>query len=494
MFRRWMLLILIVVVGLGYLPTQPVVAQSGRFDSLNKCDFKTPIPDLEVGAVVYSWGNGSGCAENLDTTFPMASVGKIFIAALLYDEVYAGHLSFDQALVFSPDYYMGGGSACLTRNDIGSSFDLGYLGNIMIMCSDNSATWMLMDLLGWQNVNTYIDNLGIDGIGIVIPYSEVDRLKLTILDNRWANVPRHLASQFIRERRTAELTPTYFGNAPSYSQNEMKAANAEYLARYSYNTATPRAIATYIARLRENVLSNDLSRSTTAQWMFNTLLLTQRGYSTQYLPGRAYVGTKNGFDTGYRAEVSITFDDFNDYVPEAMTVIVVKHRNINSASVSTRLSQGPTIDFLRSAGETIAQILYPNDDRRQIPLVQADPHISRVVANTRDKLFGCWETFTQTENAAQLYQCWQGISFVATIDSGDWMGVGVILHNLDQQDARITVIYTDPNNIPRAYQLHRFWADATAVSWFERVEERGTWRLDVYFNLRPIFSQIFVVR
>lgn len=492
--QRWMLFTLIVILGLGNLPAPPALAQGNRFDNLADCDFERPIPELEVGAVVYNWNTGAGCTESLDTAFPMASVGKIFVAATLYREIYEGRLSFDQTLTFSADYYTGGGNACLTRSNIGQTFDIGYLGNIMIMCSDNSATWMLMDLLGWQNVNNYITSLGIDGLGTIIPYSEVDRLKLTLLDSQWANVPRHLASQFIRERRTAELVPTYFNRAPSYSQSELKRANAEYVARYDYNTATPRAIATYFNRLREDIRSDDSLRATIAQWLFNTMLLTQRVYSTQYLPGRVYVGSKNGFDVGYRAEVSITLDDFEDYVPETLTVIVVKHRNIDSSSVSNRLSQGPTVDFLQLAGKTIAQVLYPNDDGTQIPLVKADPRVSRVVANTRDKLIGCWNTFTSNDNTAQLYQCWQGVSFVAAIDSGDWMGVGVVLHNLEQQDARVTIIYTDPNNIPHAYQLHRFWTDSTAVSWFEQVEARGSWRLDVYFNLQPVFSQIFIVR
>jgi len=84
-------------------------------DSLDSCRFNafTERDDLIIGAVILNLETGTGCTQNLNTTFPFASVGKLFIAGAFYREVVNGRMSFDQTMEFMADYLMDGRDACL---------------------------------------------------------------------------------------------------------------------------------------------------------------------------------------------------------------------------------------------------------------------------------------------------------------------------------------------------------------------------------------------
>ena len=168
---------------------------------------------LQIGAVVIDLNTRLGCVQNLEMTFNTASVPKIFVAAAYYDGIVNRTISNSGRLQFTRNYWMGGQNDCLREEDIGTSYSYQELVELMINCSDNAATWMLMDSLGWVNVNNYVQSLGIANIGEVIPYSEVDRLKLTFLDETWASVPAGIASRYYRSGQTSGLLD-YFTSVP----------------------------------------------------------------------------------------------------------------------------------------------------------------------------------------------------------------------------------------------------------------------------------------
>src|SRR5690606_24654640 len=141
-------------------------------------------------------------------------VPKIFVAAAYYDGVINRTISNTGRLQFTRNYWMGGSNDCLRESDIGTSYTYDELVEFMINCSDNAATWMLMDSIGWQRVNNYVQSLGIEGIGEIIPYAEVDRLKLEFLDDRWVDIPTAIASRFYRSGNTSGLLD-YFSEIPS---------------------------------------------------------------------------------------------------------------------------------------------------------------------------------------------------------------------------------------------------------------------------------------
>jgi len=494
--KIWMML-LGVVLGVLARGAMPAQAQAPDLPAdLEPCRFNayTERDDLIMGAVVLNFASGAGCVQNLNTVFPAASVGKLFIADYLYRQVLAGRASFDTKLIFRETYYMGGRDDCLNAEQIGYEFTLGYLGNIMISCSDNAATWMLMDYLGWENINAYIASLGIPDLGAVIPYSEVDRLKLESADARWAQVPSHLASQFYRGRSTRGLVPAYFPSAPRYSGNQTRQMNAYYLENYTYNSASPHALARYMLKLRDDLLNGDETDRTVAKWVFNTMLLTQRVFSTQYLPGTVYVGSKNGFDLGYRAEVNITVRDLDSLIPETLSIIIVRHRDItNRDLVPGRFVNVPVTDTLLAVAPVIAERLYPSESVLTPPTLVNDFRVRRVVLNTNRLLYPCYQNFLATDYLDVLQQCWSRIPSADRFAGDDLVGVGAVYRELNGGDMRMTVIYIAPDGVPHAYQMARFVQNTTAMAWFEEVSQPGTWRVDVFFNMQPIFSQSFFV-
>lgn len=505
MMHRLTLLIVLSVCGLAaFLMPIPSHAQTSALpalESLPPCHFTayTERDDLIIGAVVLNLETGAGCVQNLYSVFPIASVGKLFVAGALYQAVAEGRVSFETELVFSADYLMGGRDDCLTEEQVGLWFTIGYLGNIMIQCSDNVATWMLMDYLGWDTVSAYAQSLGISGIGEIIPYSEVDRLKLTFLDPRWANVPRHLASQFYRRRFSEDeriiegLVPTYFDEQPRYTPQQLRDANARYLETYPYNTATPDAIARYLLKLRDDLLNGDEAAQLTARWTFNTMLLTQRMFSTQYMPGTVFVGSKNGFDLGYRAEVNITVNDLDSYLPQTLSFIAVRHRDVSLREIPFRFRSVPTTDFLLALAPHLTQLLYPDANLSQPPPLVDDQRVRKAVINTEGVLNPCYQNFLNYGTLNALQNCWRDIPNIDRISRAEKLGFGLILRNLHGQDVRLTLIFTLPDGTLRSYQMQRFFEDVTGVAWFEEVDMPGVWRLDVYFNLAPIFSAKFYV-
>jgi hypothetical protein len=482
------------------LPGQAQTSPPSPFEALDPCWFNayTERDDLMIGAVVYDWRSGAGCSQNLKTRFHFASVGKLFIAHLLYQQVIQGVYSFEDTLTFSESYWMGGRDDCLGADQLGQDFDLAYLGNIMIECSDNAATWMLMDLLGWEAVNAHAQSFGIPGFGEIIPYAEVDRLKLSYLDSRWAAVPRHLASQFYRGRAENEvsgLVPTYFERPPRYSGGEVRQANAYYVENYTYNTATPEAYALLLNRLRQDLSSPDPLLSTSAAWLFNTMLLTQRVYSTQYYPPQVYVGSKNGYDLGYRAEVNISISDLQSRLPETLSVLVVSHTDIEGANLRPYAFRNvPTTDLLLAISPRITEILYPDYQAGPAVVSTGDERLRRVVVSTQRELFPCYEAYRNYDYLDGLQECWAAIPSKDLFLASDWVGVGLVFRFLGGADLRVTLVYTEPDGRPRVYQLQEFFKDSLAMAWFEQVEEVGLWRLDVYLNLQPAYSQSFYVQ
>jgi beta-lactamase class A len=154
--------------------------ESPNLENYPVCDFAQDAEEgLRFGAVLYDFETGLGCVSRLNETFNAASVPKVFIAAAYYDFLARGAISPTTRIQFTRNYWMAGQTDCLTESRIGETFSYQELIEMMINCSDNASTWLMMDSLGWGRINDYVRSLGIDGIGEIIPYSEVDRLKLS---------------------------------------------------------------------------------------------------------------------------------------------------------------------------------------------------------------------------------------------------------------------------------------------------------------------------
>jgi len=460
------------------------------------CEFVTgeESAGLNLGVVAIDLNSRLGCVQNLEMTFNAASVPKIFIAAAYYDGVINGTVNNSGRLQFTRNYWMGGSNDCLREENIGTSYLYEELVEYMINCSDNSATWMLMDVIGWQRVNEYAQSLGIDGIGEIIPYSEVDRLKLTFVDETWASVPAGFASRFYRSGNTSGLLD-YFSEIPSRPDRDQQLVmNQRYFDEYSYNTITPYAMAEFILLMRDYYLQN----GTPEQWfvargVFNVMLYTQRQYSTQAMPGEIYIGSKNGFDRGLLAEVNILFDDVVERVPSGMVLVLGQYESLSGGRNNSQLPNrfGDALnDAFFALSPQIRDVMYPN--YRQ-PAAQRNAFLSSIVFNDQGSIQPCWSPFFNANFDSTLVpameNCFNGIRPRVTYPVDQNVAFGMILRNLNFGDTRMTFLYTAPDNRQFSYQIDRQNVTMSGIYWFHPLDMAGQWQIDIYINLQHVHSE-----
>ena len=117
--------------------------------------------DGVLGVAILDLGSGKKFLLHGDDVFPQASSIKIAVLAELYRQAQAGKLKLTdlytvQAADLVPDStIMGGLTPGVTR------ITLRDLATMMVAVSDNSATNVLIDRVGMENVNALMDSLGL---------------------------------------------------------------------------------------------------------------------------------------------------------------------------------------------------------------------------------------------------------------------------------------------------------------------------------------------
>lgn len=110
------------------------------------------IRDLSDG---WSWG------RNADGVFPTASAIKIAILAEMGRQVEAGRLSLEDPVRLAAADHTGGSGILQYMGDGTMELSLGDLAVFMIQMSDNTATNVLIDRVGMEAVNTFLDGIGL---------------------------------------------------------------------------------------------------------------------------------------------------------------------------------------------------------------------------------------------------------------------------------------------------------------------------------------------
>ena len=386
---------------------------------------------------------------------------------------------------------MGGEVDCLNDSYLNQKIPFYQLIEVMIACSDNSATWMMMDAIGWETPNQYAERLGITGLGQIVPYSEVDRLKLSMLDERWNSVPASLASRYYRADLVTGLD-AYFDELPTYRRREEIEANQRYFDTTTYNTATPHGLAQYILQLNEDSYRDDV-QGDVARAVFSAMLLTPRLYSAQAMPGTVSVGAKNGFDYGLVAEVNVLFSvlDGAERHPEAFTVVFSRQKDLSVRNLQRFGGDGTLETLLRQLSPQLVTMLYPNYIH---PDMVSTRQLWSAHINRSDVLNRCWQDYANDgyllEVRGNLVDCWSTLP-IAQLRAGDDIGLGLVLQNLNREDTHVNMVFTAPNGEQRSYQTTRFDRESEALFWYHPTtsDEVGLWRVDVYINRGWVFSQ-----
>ncbi len=120
----------------------------------------------EVGVAARHLESGAELSINGDTLFPMASVFKLPILVEILAQVKEGKFRLeDEISVQKTDQHLGSGIlAELTAP--GMRLSVRNLVQLMMMISDNSATDILFEKVGAENVNRRLKQFGIEGISV----------------------------------------------------------------------------------------------------------------------------------------------------------------------------------------------------------------------------------------------------------------------------------------------------------------------------------------
>ena len=166
--------------------------------------------EKRIAAEVYSYhGQMSVFVDDLrghtveigaDETFETASTIKAYILAALYLQAERGQASLDETIAYRPEHFVDG-SGMLRALGVGAALKVRDAATMMIICSDNIATNMVIDYLGLDAINQCIRELGFAHTVLHNPlhFDRYDKLGTT--------TPRDYAALFARLARGALVSP-----------------------------------------------------------------------------------------------------------------------------------------------------------------------------------------------------------------------------------------------------------------------------------------------
>lgn len=117
--------------------------------------------DGMMGIFVKDLTSGQVFEVNADTVFPQASSIKIPLLIELMRQAQSGKLNLSERIEIHHAGLVGGSGVLQFLFDGGSAISLHDLAVLMVVLSDNSATNLLIDRVGMDNVNIMLDGLGL---------------------------------------------------------------------------------------------------------------------------------------------------------------------------------------------------------------------------------------------------------------------------------------------------------------------------------------------
>ncbi|GED71593.1 beta-lactamase [Brevibacillus reuszeri] len=261
------------------------------------------------GIAVKNLQTGEEASINADRLFQLASVFKIPILATLYRDVEAGKQTLEQRITITETDNVPG-STILASLDWGVELTMKDLAMLMIIVSDNVATDVLLKMIGVQNVDSYMKQLGLENT--FINHSCWELLSLCVGMEPHPYSPEIYAQFFTRE---------------------FDEENIVFKADKRGNVST----ATEMSRLVEMIANEQLLTKTSTDGMMDILGRQQfKNRLPQLLPSQAKVAHKTGtLPPGFTISENTTIGSIvNDvgivYMPKdkgAFTIAVLSQGN-----------------------------------------------------------------------------------------------------------------------------------------------------------------------
>jgi beta-lactamase class A len=122
--------------------------------------------DGRAGVSVKHLGTGESASLNGDELFPTASVFKVPVIVELYRQVEAGTMSLDEKVVLREEDKVPG-SGILKELSEGLELTVRDLTELMMILSDNTATDIVTERVGMENINKTLRRLGLEKTKVV---------------------------------------------------------------------------------------------------------------------------------------------------------------------------------------------------------------------------------------------------------------------------------------------------------------------------------------
>lgn len=120
----------------------------------------------EVALAFHNFETGETYTHNATQTMRAASLIKLPLLAQALTKVARGQLELNQKLILKAEDQVGGAGILHTLNS-GLELSLRDLLTLMIIVSDNTATNLVIDFLGLDEANSFIQNLGLSQTKLV---------------------------------------------------------------------------------------------------------------------------------------------------------------------------------------------------------------------------------------------------------------------------------------------------------------------------------------
>jgi beta-lactamase class A len=130
-----------------------------RTKTLQRLEDVVRRADGIVGLAAVDLTSGDRFAINETFVFPQASAIKIPILMEVYRQAHEGRFSLTEKRPVAGTYQVGGSGVLQFLGDGTSELSVRDLCTLMIMLSDNTATNMLIDLVGMEDVNAMLRSL-----------------------------------------------------------------------------------------------------------------------------------------------------------------------------------------------------------------------------------------------------------------------------------------------------------------------------------------------
>lgn len=195
----WIVLVSILFCGFIYarpqatfiIPTAEQIAEERWNETMAGIRQMVETYDGEVGLYIKDLNTGRTFEHNSDRPFISASLIKVPIMAAAFEAVKSGKLSLSETISYSRKYKRGG-SGRLKWSRTGVKYPTSYLIYEMITKSDNTATAMLINKLGYDYLNASFAKFGLEETRIAKTGMSLSSRLDPALDNY--TTPREMAS------------------------------------------------------------------------------------------------------------------------------------------------------------------------------------------------------------------------------------------------------------------------------------------------------------